>query len=65
MNAEQQVIEETIENKMVKNEIIQIKNDIKYIKERIKQLFDVLKANNDCDITELISMMHEVYDSKK
>lgn len=62
---EKQVTEETIEYKMVKNEIIQIKNDIKYIKDRIKQLFDVLKINNECDITELINMMHELYDLKK
>jgi len=64
MNTEQQVIEETIEYKMVKNELVQIKNDIKNIKDRINQLFDVLKVNNDCDITELINIMNKVYDAK-
>jgi DNA relaxase NicK len=64
MNSEQEIVDEKLENKMIKNELIQIKNDIQYLKERVKELVSFLKNQTESDNTELIMMMKEIYDAK-
>ena len=64
MNAEQEIVDEKLENKMIRNELIQIKNDIQYLKERVKELVSFLKNQTESDNTELINMMKEIYDAK-
>jgi len=64
MNSEQEIVDEKLENKMIRNELIQIKNDIQYLKERVKELVSFLKNQTESDNTELINMMKEIYDAK-
>jgi DNA relaxase NicK len=64
MNSEQEIVDEKLENKMIRNELIQIKNDIQYLKERVKELVSFLKNQTESDNTELIMMMKEIYDAK-
>ena len=64
MNSEQEIVDEKLDNKMIRNELIQIKNDIQYLKERVKELVGFLKNQTESDNTELIHMMKEIYDAK-